>query len=30
MTANNSYKFNVRHQINEISYLIRLLNFEIS
>lgn len=30
MNANAAYKFNVRKQINDIQYLIRLLNFEIS
>jgi UDP-N-acetyl-D-mannosaminuronic acid transferase (WecB/TagA/CpsF family) len=30
MNANAVYKFNVRKQINDIQYLIRLLNFEIS
>lgn len=30
MNANAVYKYNVRQQINDIQYLIRLLNFEIS
>lgn len=30
MNANAVYKLNVRKQINDIQYLIRLLNFEIS
>lgn len=30
MNSNAAYKYNVRQQINDIQYLIRLLNFEIS
>lgn len=30
VATNNEYKYNVRQQIHDIHYLIKLLNFEIS